>query len=178
MKMHVLTATIMLSTPGLVLAQSGLFGGEEIREIGAVRCSAGFNLTQTNSDERFLVTAGHCFETPGVDIFEINTGLAESSQYIGEVVFTSGDSAATTDGDVYDLSLINMAGTADPQGSVIYDTDYDFDNATTSPLGDEGTRLIITEIMHADDIENGLQVLPLGLFCYQQKSTLVKGGCW
>ena len=96
MNIQIRKYTIQLSTAlllfsGALQAQTGtggLYGGEEIR-LGTRGCSVGFNVKKTNdvSDDKFMVTAGHCFAV-GAVINEVNEGLPDPTQEIGTVIFS------------------------------------------------------------------------------------------
>lgn len=153
----------LLAISGFAQAQSSIYSGSQLfSQIGGT-CSAGFNLKKTNgnSNEVFLVIAGHCYDV-GWDI-----DLVLFSPYrrepIGEIDFSTGD-AEVTNGIAYDLGLIHLSEDANPTGEVIYDTEftpYVFGSPFT-PLGERGTRLAITEILHTDDIQVGMEVCKTG----------------
>ena len=154
-----------LTAPGTGYAQSKLYGGEGISSSStatAHACSGGFVVEKSDTDEQFLVTAGHCARSLGNPWYDVNQGWSSGINYIG---FTDWTAPSQTINEVFvDLALIKLPDDVEhgAQGAVTYDTDYDRSNASNDPLGRGGLRLVVTDIIKEQDLYVGQEVCITG----------------
>ena len=160
-----LLSASVFAVPSSGYAQSKLFGGEGISSSSTATshaCSGGFVVNKADSDEQFLVTAGHCARQLGNPWYDVNQGSSSGINYIG---FTDWTAPSQTINEVFvDLALIRLPNDVEhgAEGAVIYDTDYDRSNASNDPLGRGGLELVVTDIIEEQDLYLGQEVCITG----------------